>query len=250
RLARALPLARRSIRIVGWDFDPDIRLRPPDGPTLGEMLRSLVEATPGLEVHILVWAMGPIYSGHSLKLFNDNGWSSHPRISLRFDTRHAWRGCHHQKLVTIDDCLAFVGGIDLTAGRWDSCAHEAESSRRAKPNGSPYGPVHDVQATLTGPAARSIAEPALWLRGKATREAPEPVESECVPWPENVAPELEGCTVAIGRTVPSLPGIRRRREAIRLTHAAIAAARRSIYIESQYLASFSVGNALAQRLRE
>lgn len=250
RLARALPLARRSIRIVGWDFDPDIRLRPPDGPTLGEMLRSLVEATPGLEVHILVWAMGPIYSGHSLKLFNDNGWSSHPRISLRFDTRHALRGSHHQKLVTIDDCLAFVGGIDLTAGRWDRCAHPAECPLRVKPNGTAYGPVHDVQAMVAGPAARAVADLARWRWRKATGEDPPPLEADCAPWPEEIAPEMRACTVAIGRTVPSIPGIRRRREAARLTRAAIAAAQRFIYIESQYLASFRVGKALARRLEE
>src|SRR5690606_8995998 len=88
-LNRTLPLAQRSIRIVGWDFNSDIRLRPRKGAeTLGELLLRLVEEKPQLEIHILVWAMGPIYSSHSLKIFRQNGWSSHPRIHLRFDTRH------------------------------------------------------------------------------------------------------------------------------------------------------------------
>src|SRR5690606_255196 len=101
-----------------------------------------------------------------------------------------------------------------------------------------------------GSAARSIAELARWRWRKATKETHQPVQGDCVPWPGGISPELKDCVVAIGRTVPSIPGIRRRREAIRLTHAAIEAARRSIYIESQYLASFSVGKALARRLRE
>jgi phosphatidylserine/phosphatidylglycerophosphate/cardiolipin synthase-like enzyme len=43
-LDKTLRTARRSIRIVGWDFNPDIRLRPREGgETLGVFLRRLVE---------------------------------------------------------------------------------------------------------------------------------------------------------------------------------------------------------------
>src|SRR5690554_1316878 len=98
-LASVLPKAKRSIRIIGWDFDPDIKLQPRESEeTLGMLLRRLVEIAPELEVHILVWSMGPLYSSHSLKLYRESGWSSHPRIHLSFDTRHAIRGSHHQKL--------------------------------------------------------------------------------------------------------------------------------------------------------
>src|SRR5690606_26007336 len=151
-LDRALRAARRSIRVIGWDFNPDIRLRPREGgETLGALLHRLAEETPELEIHILIWALGPIYSGHSLKLFRQNGWPRHPRIHLRFDTRHALRGSHHQKMVTVDDAVAFVGGIDLTAGRWDTSEHPAHSPERVKPGGETYGPVHDVQTMLSGP---------------------------------------------------------------------------------------------------
>src|SRR5690606_28336957 len=125
-LDRALRTARRTINIVGWDFDPDILLRPREGGrTLGRLLRALVERHPMLEVRILIWASGPIYSGHSFKMYRRQGWSDHPRIFLRFDPRHALRGSHHQKIVTLDDSVAFVGGIDLTAGRWDTRDHRA-----------------------------------------------------------------------------------------------------------------------------
>ena len=30
---------------------------------------------------------------------------------------------HHEKLVIIDQSLAFVGGIDLCYGRWDNSSH-------------------------------------------------------------------------------------------------------------------------------
>lgn len=251
-LDRTLRLAQRSIRIVGWDFNPDILLRPRQGgETLGVMLRRLVEAAPELEVRILIWAMGPIYAGHSLKLFRENGWSDHPRIHLRFDARHALRGSHHQKMVTVDDAIAFVGGIDLTAGRWDTKEHVASSPERVRPNGEPYGPVHDVQAMVCGPAARAVADLARWRWKTATGEEAETAAGRgAAAWPKDVAPALQGCTAAIARTAPGLAGLDERREAIRLTRDAIAAARSHIYIETQYLASFGVGRALAERLSQ
>lgn len=30
---------------------------------------------------------------------------------------------HHEKIVVIDQSVAFVGGIDLAYGRWDDCEH-------------------------------------------------------------------------------------------------------------------------------
>lgn len=250
RLSQTLPLARRSIRIVGWDFNPRIKLQPHDERDLGEFLHALVERCPELEVHILVWAMGPVYSSHSLQLFTQEDWSGHPRIHLRFDARHPLRGSHHQKMVTVDDTVAFVGGIDLTGGRWDTPLHPAECPLRVKPNGESYGPVHDVQMMVSGPAARAVADLVRWRWKKATGEDLPSLKVERAPWPGDVAADMTGCEVAIGRTVPLFAGFRQRRETIRLTHDAIAAARRHIYIEAQYLASFSVGAALARRLGE
>jgi phospholipase D1/2 len=250
-LADVLPQAKRSIRIIGWDFDPDIKLRPRQSDeTLGALLRRLVETTPDLEIHILVWAMGPIYSSHSLKLYRQSGWSAHPRIHLSFDTRHAIRGSHHQKLVTVDDATAFVGGIDLTSGRWDTNEHRASSALRTCPNGKTYGPVHDVHSVLTGDAARAVAELARWRWKKATGEEAEALSPDFSPWPDHITPAMKDCTVGVMRAVPSLRGQKPRHETIRLTHEAIASARRHIYIETQYLASFPVCDALARRLRE
>ncbi|WP_245271741.1 phospholipase D-like domain-containing protein [Rhizobium sp. IBUN] len=55
---------------------------------------------------------------------------------------------------------------------------------------------------------------------------------------------------AIALTEPGLIGKRGRYEARRLTRDAIGAAKRYIYVETQYLASAGVGRALARRLKE
>ncbi len=37
--------------------------------------------------------------------------------------RVAWQWSHHEKLVCIDEIHAFMGGLDLCGGRWDSHDH-------------------------------------------------------------------------------------------------------------------------------
>ncbi|SIQ11980.1 Phosphatidylserine/phosphatidylglycerophosphate/cardiolipin synthase [Rhizobium sp. RU35A] len=254
RLEQVLLEARSSIFIVGWDFNPDIRLRPDDGdgPTLGEILRARVEAEPALTVRILVWGMGPVYSGKSLRLFRKSGWNDHPRIHLHFDFEHPVRASHHQKMVAVDDAVAFLGGIDLTARRWDDRRHAVSNPLRCSPDGTCYGPVHDVQSIVSGDAALLVGDACRkrWKRATkqelfATTGDPERL------WPQDLAPQLTCCPVALALTEPLLwNGKRGRREAVQLTHDALRAAHRHIYLESQYLASFSVARTLIERLQQ
>ncbi|WID98492.1 hypothetical protein QO058_09765 [Bosea vestrisii] len=64
-LESSLRQARRSIIIIGWDFDGRIRLRPQadgeESPPLGQLLRALVEANPQLCVHILIWSASVLH---------------------------------------------------------------------------------------------------------------------------------------------------------------------------------------------
>ncbi|MBP2549870.1 phosphatidylserine/phosphatidylglycerophosphate/cardiolipin synthase-like enzyme [Neorhizobium galegae] len=254
RLAQVLAKAEKSIFIVGWDFNPHIRLTPEEdgSPTLGEILRAQVEAHEGLIVRILVWGMGPIYSGKSFKLFQKTGWNDHPRIKLEFDFRHPVRASHHQKMVAVDDAVAFLGGIDLTARRWDDRRHAIPNALRCSPDGTCYGPVHDLQAILAGDGAVLVGDAARKRWKRATGEVlnADPGNPDSL-WPQDLAPSLTDCPVALALTEPLLwNGKRGRREAVQLTHDALRAARRHIYLESQYLASFTVARTLAERLQE
>src|SRR5690606_13366111 len=65
-----------------------------------------------------------------------------------------------------------------------------------------------------------------------------------------VAATLKGVEVGIARTLPATRRAPEVREVERLYRAAIRAARRSIYVENQYLTSHAVGEALAARLAE
>ena len=250
-LKAVMPQAEKSIWIIGWDFDPDVRLDPRNSDeTLGAFLFSLAEAKPDLEIRILVWAMGPIYSGKSLKLFSESGWSSHKRIHLRFDARHPLRGSHHQKIVVIDDRLSFVGGIDLTARRWDDQSHAASNPFRVSPDGTPYDPVHDLQAAVTGDVARDLGDLARrrWARATGEKQSRVSVPGEL--WPANVEPALAGCQVALSLTEPGRGRRKSKRQAMRLTLDALWSAKRHIYMETQYLAFFGIADCLTRRLAE
>jgi phosphatidylserine/phosphatidylglycerophosphate/cardiolipin synthase-like enzyme len=252
RLEQALKIARRSILIVGWDFDARIRLRPDAGeasPPLGDLLRSLVESHAGLEIRILVWSIATLHApGETLPLLVGAEWQRHPRIHLRLDQEHPIYAAHHQKIVCIDDCLAFAGGIDLTVERWDTARHAADDPARLTPEGSPYEPVHDLQMAVDGAAARAIADLARLRWRIATNQALEPVDSNAQCWPDGLEPDFIGAPVAIARTAPHWGDNPAIREVAALTVDMLRAARHSIYIEAQYLVSFAIGHLLAQHL--
>ena len=249
-LEDTLVQAGRSIMIVGWDFDGDIALRPGKSPLkLGAYLRSLVEAKPELEIRILIWSMAIVHAaGAPIPLLTGLGWPDHPRIQLRLDTEHPIYAAHHQKIVCVDDRLAFVGGIDLTVGRWDTSDHVAHDPRRRNPDGVSYGPLHDSQMMVDGAAAHTISDLTRrrWLG--ATRQRLDPIAVEGDIWPADVTPEFRNIDVAISRTAPSWRGRSGIREGQACTETLLRAAQKSIYIEQQYLTVLSFGRILAHAL--
>lgn len=251
-LESTLEQACREIWIVGWDFNPDIPMRPEalQSPTLGAFLLRLVEERPELTIRVLVWAMGPIYSGKSLKMFRKRRWSSHPRIVLAFDSRHPIRGSHHQKLVVVDDKVAFVGGIDLTAKRWDTSDHHVEDARRTLPSGERYEPVHDMQVAMEGEAARLAGDIARRRWFFATDESVATSDGPADTRLGGAVSDMTGVKVAFARTEPAIRGRGAVTEAMDLTVSALRAARRHIYIESQYFASKRICDVLCERLAE
>jgi phospholipase D1/2 len=70
------------------------------------------------------------------------------------------------------------------------------------------------------------------------------------PWPPDMRADLGDVTIGLARTAPRNGDAAPVCEVLNLTLAAIAAARRTIFIENQYLTSAAVGEALAARLAE
>jgi phospholipase D1/2 len=245
--------AERSIFIIGWDIDSRTSLVPADPGDglprlLGDFLDALVRRRRSLRIYVLDWDFAMLYAleREPLPIYT-LGWRTHRRLHFRLDDRHPVGASHHQKIVVIDDAVAFVGGIDLTIRRWDTPAHRPDEPRRVDPSGVPYPPFHDVQVAVDGDAAAALGALAR-RRWHANAVPPRSVTHD--PWPEFVRPDLADVDVALVRTEPRYDGQEAVQEVRQLYLDAIAAARRAIYFENQYFTSVAVGDALAARLAE
>jgi len=252
-LEDALTRAERSIFILGWDFDGRIALRPDVAPkrTLGPFLRSLVETRPELEIRLLVWNLAVVHApGSPMELLAGADWQEHPRISVRLDTDHPLYAAQHQKIVCIDDRMAFVGGIDLTVRRWDTPEHRAHHPARTSPDGETFGPVHDMQMAVEGAVARDLGE---LVRGRWSLVTGEDCAATApcgMPWPPEMPADFEDVEVAISRTAPAWKGTQECRESAALSVDALRSARDCIYIEAQYLTAPLIGDVLEERLEQ
>ena len=257
--AEACARARRQILILGWDFDRREPLFRDSGPAdlpwqVGEFLAALVRRRRELHVYLLSWDFNMIYAAErelapALRL----RLKAPRRFHFKLDAQHPMGASHHQKVVVIDDRLAFVGGIDLSRWRWDTRDHTPGDPRRTDPDGKAYAPFHDVMMMVEGEAAARLGDLARtrWRRARGL-----PVKPVAMPpgapqvWPRSAPVFLRDVDVAIARTEPRYAGRAATREVQALYHDAIRAARRFIYIENQYFTARSLAEALAARLEE
>ena len=256
-LRSALREAQQSVFIVGWDLDSRTKLAgescaADDGwpLTLREFLIRMVEERPSLSVYLLAWDFAILYALErdpfpSLKL----GWQTPDQIRFRLDNALPVGSSHHQKVIVIDDALAFSGGMDLAVRRWDSSWHHLDNSHRRDPSGKPYPPFHDVQMAVDGDAARALADLVheRWRRATGEHIPVRPGGSSL--WPD-VVPDFREVDVAIARTLPVYGGEQEVREVERLFADMIGSAEREIYIENQFLTCIAVAESLARRLQE
>jgi phospholipase D1/2 len=251
----AISRAQSHVLMSGWQFDSGVPLlRGADVPSGADVrflkfLDGLCRRRPELRVYLLAWDFHLILAGErewlQRVIFH---WLTSPNLLFRFAEHPVAGGSHHQKFVVIDGGLAFLGGMDVCEARWDDRRHLADNPLRLS-HGRPQKPYHDVQA---------------WLAGRETARALEDLFSER--WRRAGGPPLElrsagrhevplrgslpigGATVALSRTDPRPDG-NTIREVERLFENAIAAADRLIYVETQYLSSRRMREALARRMR-
>lgn len=257
----AMLAAQHRIILIGWDFDTRILLERggktlPGPNVLGAFLRWIVRTRPDLEVYLLRSNVRllPAFEGlwgrvTPLALLN---WLNSERLRFAIDGAHPIGAVPHQKIAVIDDAFALCGGIDFTIDRWDTREHKDDNPfRRAL--GRTYGPRHEVAVAVDGAAARALGDQARdrWLVATGQSLAPvDRADAETPVWPEDLLPILHNVDVGIARTLPAHNERPEVREVEALNLEAIAAAQHTIYLENQYLASRTLSDALAARLRE
>ncbi|KAH1073644.1 hypothetical protein J1N35_025972 [Gossypium stocksii] len=195
----AIQQARRLIYITGWSVWHKVRLVRDTGPsdcTLGDLLRS--KSQEGVRVLLLLWDDPTSTSILGYKM--DGIMQTHDEETRRFfknssvqvllcpriaGKRHSWAKqkevgtiyTHHQKTVILDadagenrrKIIAFVGGLDLCDGRYDSPYHPLFRTLKTLHNddyhnptftgsviGCPREPWHDMHCKIDGPAAYDV----------------------------------------------------------------------------------------------
>jgi phosphatidylserine/phosphatidylglycerophosphate/cardiolipin synthase-like enzyme len=235
RVAAELRKARSHVHLAGWYVSP--YFAPVRDPTRVPLRTLLAELAERLPVRLLLWAGSPLPLFHPDR--DDVEGVCHAltfgtKLQVARDRLERPMHCHHEKLLVIDDRVAFVGGIDLTSyagDRYDAQAHEAR------------GTVgwHDAACILRGPVVADVAE--------HFRERWHDVTGEELPPPKRRrrAGEVE---VQAVRTVPehvyeSIAGDFRILEAYTR---ALRSAERLIYLENQFLWSSEIAQILRDKL--
>ena len=252
----AMLAAKKQILLIGWDFDTRIQLdheASDEAPaTLGAFISWLAKHRPQVSVHILRWDWGAtklLARGTTVLRLID--WARTRQVKFKLDGAHPAGASHHQKIVVIDDRLAFCGGIDMTATRWDTREHRDGDNRRKRPTtGRHYRPWHDATMAVDGAAAQALGE---LSRERWVTAGGDPIEAPKVdsdPWPAELEPHFRDAEVAIARTRAEHEGVAEVREIEALYVDMIARARRYAYFENQFFASRVVAEVIAKRLQE
>ncbi len=251
-LALSIEQARHSISILGWDVDPRIQLQPGQSTeSLKSLLIRVVQNNPQLHVRIVAWDFKLFYFRE--REFSDLTTSSlggHERIQFVYDDGLPLEASRHEKMIVIDDQIAYLGGIDLSHGRWDTPAHAREDWRRRGPDGTEYPPHHDIQVMFDGPAARACGQ---YFRERWKQVTD--MEIDDIPpvsekrWPIKRV-DFANTRLGIIRTKAAYgvqPAIREIESTVRelLEHAS-----RRVFIEGQYLTSELVAEQLKKLLRQ
>lgn len=250
--------AKKSIYIVGWDFNSDTELlrgkdakkaRNDKMPTkIWEFLNYLCENNPDLQVRIINWDYYLVYGQERDHLLKGKAFF-HDRIKVRFDDQHPLSASHHQKYVLLDEDLLFLGGLDFAQGRWDDKFHKIHNHLRKTPSGKSYPPFHDLQLMLKGECVAVMAKMFRDRWQLLTGEKLKDRHHRISVWPKYFEMEIsdsERC--GLSRTWPEYEEYEQVVEIEKLYRKAISEAKDYIYIENQYFISKKIVDYLGSSL--
>ncbi|KAL2206587.1 putative phospholipase PldA [Sarocladium strictum] len=203
----ALEQAKESIYICDWWLSPELFLRRPpyhkQEYRLDQILKRKAEA--GVKIYVIVYkeveaalTCNSLHTKHALQALCPEGTIGHGNIrTLRHPDHNPFENAadatmfwaHHEKFIVCDYAIAFIGGLDLCFGRWDSHQHQladvhpegiseeifpgqdfnnnrimdfhkVQDWQQNELSKAEYGrmPWHDVAMAVVGPCVYDIAE--------------------------------------------------------------------------------------------
>lgn len=253
---KSLAQAEQRVMLLGWDFDERVEMHDtreePEGPLqIGAYFDWLLRRNRDLNIYILRWDTGALKSFLRVNgLLTLIRWFFHRRVHFKLDSHHPPGAAHHQKVIVIDQDTAFCSGIDITNNRWDTRSHEENHEHRLQPDDHDAGPWHDAAMVVQGDVAKALSDYAEehWYQAGGKKLKAMTAQADC--WPADLDAHFKDCPVAIARTLPEMDDQEPVEEIANMGLDLIAAAKKSIYIESQYFASNAIARAIADRLSE
>ncbi|XP_032263100.1 phospholipase D1 isoform X2 [Phoca vitulina] len=128
-VANAMEEAEEEIFITDWWLSPEIFLKRPVVEGNRWRLDCILKrkAQQGVRVFVMLYKEVELALGINSEYSKRTLMRLHPNIKVMRHPDHVsssvYLWAHHEKLVVIDQSVAFVGGIDLAYGRWDDNEH-------------------------------------------------------------------------------------------------------------------------------
>jgi phosphatidylserine/phosphatidylglycerophosphate/cardiolipin synthase-like enzyme len=255
----AMSRAKHCVHLLNWAFEANTLFHPrpggggPADDEIGNFLIALAER-PELDVRVLCWKSAmPVAATQRFFPFMDRRKFRGTKVKFVLDGKLPIGACHHQKMIIVDDALAFCGGGDIGPDRWDTPEHLDDDPRREKTrrDNRCFDSRHEVMGLVDGDAAEALGElfRERWVR--ATGEALAPCPPLRNPrWPGKIPPAFSKISAGVSRTEAAWRDYPQVRESEALHIAAIRAAKACIYMENQYFTSPLIARELAARLAE
>ena len=137
-IADAIENASKELFIIDHILNPHIFMKRPDNGVDGNKWRLdqmlLRKAEAGVKIYILLFQDSKLFhfllgvketkktlNHKNIHIFSDPGLLTHLHNNITISERGFWT--HHEKVLVADRSVAFVGGIDLCFGRWDTHNH-------------------------------------------------------------------------------------------------------------------------------
>uniref|UniRef100_A0A4W4EST7 Phospholipase n=1 Tax=Electrophorus electricus TaxID=8005 RepID=A0A4W4EST7_ELEEL len=146
-VASALEEAKEEIFITDWWLSPEIFLKRPVVEGNRWRLDCVLKrkAQQGVRIFVMLYKEVELALGINSEYSKRTLMHLHPNIKVMRHPDHVsssvYLWAHHEKIVVIDQSVAFVGGIDLAYGRWDDREHRLTDVGR-------YGSNHSLETGM------------------------------------------------------------------------------------------------------
>lgn len=192
----AIEMAKDVIYIHDWWLSPELYLRRPANGNQDYRIDRLLErkARQGVKIFIIIYrnvgntvVTDSMYTKHSLLDLHENIFVLRSPNQI---VQNVFFWAHHEKLLIVDNVLAFLGGIDLCFGRYDTPDHVlADDSKYAfeKTKNTDYASNSDTLFDSASPSSTNNSHNA----GNTIKANEKPVNSESTPVSSEIPEKID-----------------------------------------------------------